>query len=353
MTSKITALPIAFDRPQRGTANWDALLTDAETSPTVGHAQLAANWRMDFRVEEVREKQLEHDCLPVGSLPELCSKHQYEQQCLSPATPPGPACQRPENVLNRLPPNHFAPNTHLIHLASLNSLMRFAVWRYAFGGADLAAYLLTEHGLTMPNSPTDPARHKVFCDTLANILNTAGLAATKAFAGRLSDALGPTEPHWWAGLAYDIDPLLAGDDWSEAAFRLGLGHMPAGEWLLAWRYPAKEASPWYRPSVLEAQDSPFHYPSPPSSPVGISMSLSAGTGGVCEIVHPPLKEDDAEEFNLGQLGLLKQNYAVSVHSDAERRKWFDDKRGQHRSYLQASYVTPIDNHWFARHLTRP
>jgi len=350
--SSVAALPVLFDRAQHVT-DGEALLSAAEGDNKFGHAQLAANWRMDFRVNAERQQQMFADALPAGDLSALCMRYQYEQQCLEQTGLPGPACLRGNNQNNRLPANYFAPRVHLLHLASLNSLLRFAVSRYAYGKADLEAFLLDEHGLTPPGDAADASRHREFCAALVESLQSQGSVAVSRFSGRLAEALGPKEPHWWAGMAYDLDPLLATDDWSDAADLLGLGHMPEGEWLLAWRYPAEVASPWYRPSVLEAQDSPFHFSSPPSSPVGVTMSLAMSGVGVCEVIHPALKDDDAEDFSLGRIGKLKRAYAPAVKTEKQQQAWFAQRRIEHRQLLAASYPESPDQHWLARHSSRP
>lgn len=352
--AKVVSLRYLFDRPH-ATHPWDPMLARTEADPTVGLMQVAANWRMDHRVSEDKEKVLASSgCFPAGpvapaTLAMAAADYHQCYQCLPVGGMPEPQYRGASNKANRIDMSRISPNVFLVHLASLDRLLRFALRRGAPGRADLEAYLNGSYGL-LPPDPTQKTLHKAFCDRLAHRLNADGEDAVRDFSRRVSDALGSGEPHWWACFAYEIDPSLGGEDWSEAVEKTGLGHLEENEWLIGWRYPALEAAPLFRPTVLEATENGFHYPSPHDYNYGLTMALASTGQGVAEVVHAPFKGDDSAEFSLGRIGRLTRPYA-SIHNDAEMKAWFGSRRASHKRLLAAEF--PNDKHWFDRHRALP
>lgn len=354
MPTSASVIPLVylFDRPRHGHP-WQQMLTASENDNTVGMAQLTANWRMDHRVSEPLENVLAASGpFPSGATTTIAravGDYHLHYQCRPVDSIPEPPYRGSANSCNRIDMGRISPAAHLVHIASLNRLLRFALRRSTPGRADLEAYLHGSFGL-LPPDPARKTQHETFCDQLARSLTAAGEAAIRELSRNLSEALGPGEPHWWASFSYEIDPYLTGDDWSGAIARTGLGHLEAGEWLLAWRYPAVDAAPLFRPTVIEAVDSGFHFPSPPSHPHGIAMDLSGGQLGVAKVVHAPLKEDDAAEFSLGRIGRVGSAYA-NIHNHAEMATWFRTTRNRHRKILTATL--PADQSWIERHRALP
>lgn len=349
MAVHLSTIPIIFDR-QRSDSTWEPLLLSAEQETAIGVPQLASNWRMDHRVSVDRERELATAFSPAKrTLTGLANDHHLMRQCQPVSAMPGPAYGNLLNNYNRLPSNEMAPGVMLLHMVSLNRLLRFALRRAAYGLGDLEAYLLDRFGLLVPSDTTDKLAFNNLCDQLALALNTTGQLECQDFSGRLADALGPNEPHWWAAPAYDVDPLIAGEDWSAAAYLLGQGHLGIGEWMLAWRYPADVAAPLYRPSVLEAQDSGFHHPSPPNCATGLTMSLVRSDISVREMIHRPLKDQDAETYSLGRLGRLNSGYGPTVATPTTVAEWFDRQRGSHRRLLADMYPQVSAQNWLTRH----
>jgi len=197
---------------------------------------------------------------------------------------------------------------------------------------------------------TAPAVAQV-CDLIATTAQTEGEAWTRHLAGLVSATLGPNEPHWWAAFAYEVDDAIAGTDWTEAAIRLGLGHLPTGDWMLAWRYAPQEAGPLYRPTVLETADNSFHFPSPPGTGYGITMPLADGRAAVRELIHAPLKGDACALACVGRLGRIERP-PITVNTDNELRDWYRLRRQAHRRHLGESANDSI-THWIARHRHLP
>lgn len=245
------------------------------------------------------------------------------------------------NTNNRIPTDQLPPHQRLVHMASLSRLLRLAL----SGGApylDLHRYLdrVTSGQIRLNSSSLRAAE----LDQLVTALRNHGEEAIREMAGVLCDTLGPNEPAWWASFAAEVSSYLQGEDWSEACRLTGLGHLPEGEWLLAWEYPLDAARPLYRPTVVEANDSPYHYPSPPNYAYGITMALDPRLPAVREVVHAPLKGQAAINGSNGRIGRLS---SFSVTEDDIPRL-----RAKHRDQLRLEHTEPPVQSWLQRHRDR-
>lgn len=324
-----------FDRPRKDHPWLDAL-SELDHSPAIGEPQVTANWRMDHRVEPSREDAL----LAPGGFPEIAgpggesfrqARRAYFSRFLCQPVGTGSGSEPPAyltaaNLGNRIPDDRVSPNHSLLHLASLNALLRRAL-SGGYPAGDLEIEIEDKIGQSLPTI-IDAAT----VDRIAISVQDAGEGLVRRLAGLISDALGPTEPHWWAAFAYEVEEYIQGEDWTEAAVRLGLGHLNTGDWLLAWRYSPQVAGPLYRPTVLETADNGFHFPSPPGTGYGITMPLVEGCPLVCELVHAPLKGNICAEVCIGRLGRIAQP-PVEVNNDNELNTWFRSRRGSHRQRL--------------------
>jgi len=180
-------------------------------------------------------------------------------------------------------------------------------------------------------------------DDVAQDLLDRSEGAIRAMAGLLADTMGPREPPWWACFSQEIESILAAKDTAGLCSALGLGHRKDGEWLLVWRYPVAAAGPLYRPTVLEANDSPYHHPSPPQYPLGITMPLDAGQPACREVLHRPLRGVAAVQGCTGELVRL-ENFAAR----GDRRRLALLRLG-HRERLRREFPTSGLNPWMERH----
>lgn len=352
----VVSLPYLFDRP-RSDHPWLSALSDLDRSPVIGEPQVTANWRMDHRVDSNREGAL----LAPGGFPlvsgsggepfKQARRDYFSQFLCRPVFGAGVGADRPvyltrANFGNRIPPDQISPNHGLLHLASLNALLR-RVLSGGYDSADLEAEIESGIGRVLP-AASDSAAINSIADLIGSASGASGEEWIRRLAGLISGALGPTEPHWWAAFAYEVADSMQGDDWTEAAVRLGLGHLHTGEWLLAWRYSPQDAGPLYRPTVLETADNSFHFPSPPGESYGITMPLADGRPLVRELVHAPLKGDICAESCVGRIGRIEQPL-IEVNNDNELADWYGSRRGSHRQSLVGSDVSDPVRNWILRH----
>lgn len=127
------------------------------------------------------------------------------------------------NAPNRVAADTVAPGHPLIHIASLSALLGRALASF-----DLRDLLLDLTGI-LPPDPEELSPHEL--DRIGDALEATGSEAVMELAGAISDALGPTEPHWWAAFAPEVEAHLSGPDWTDAVRVLGLGHLEQGDWL--------------------------------------------------------------------------------------------------------------------------
>ncbi len=147
-------------------------------------------------------------------------------------------------------------------------------------------------------------------------------------------------------------PAIERGDWTGVCQALGVGHLEATEWLIIWRYEAGEVYlqypdvPFHRPTVVEASDNPFHFPSPPSYAYGITMPLALDQRGAFrEVLHPPLSAQATTEacrYPLVQL-------ASSPIDDHGRIR---ELRRGHRRRLARDHPRPEATGWLDRHRHR-
>lgn len=246
------------------------------------------------------------------------------------------------NSDNRIPAGQLPPHQRLVHLASLHRLLT----RTLAGGTTsfpLHRFLdeVTEGHIRLVSSSLSAAE----LDPLVAALRNRGEEAVREMAGLICDTLGPNEPAWWASFAAEITSYLQSEDWSEACRLTGLGHLSEGDWLLAWEYPLDLPGPLYRPTVVEASNSPYHYPSPPNYAYGITMALDSRLPAVREVVHAPLKGQAAIDGSNGRVGRL---FSLFITADDIPRL-----RAQHCDQLRLQYTGPPSQGWLQRHRKGP
>lgn len=338
--------PFLFDR-RRTDHPWLDALNRLDKSDVPGLAPLAKNWRMDSRVNTTREQRIEKD-FPLGSAPTFdAAVHDYfkQFQCRSSAIAPFAAYVGAENAGNLIPvDDRPSRNHHLLHLASVNRLLKFI---YIGSNPNLADFQMKLRRLTGQRSPSNMSDAEV--EKLVDVLQAKGAEAVKNFARLVSDALGSSEPLWWAASAHEIGELPDGADWTDAVRKTGQGHLERGEWLMAWRYSPELAGRLYRPTVAEAGKNGFHFPSPPMAVYGITMPLMKGMPAVRELVHAPLKGGVSEETCTGGFGKIQRD-PIEIKGVKAMLPWFEQRRHTHGDYLvrhQPPYISAAG--WLQRH----
>lgn len=333
-----------FDR-SAGNPVWLASLADFERDGDPTHAAVAQNWRMDGRVDRQRETQLcASSHFPSGrsgsGFQSALREYFLHRLCRSPSADPGPEYASPANQGNLIADADRPLRNHpLIHLASLNRLLGL-IFQGLPGKAGLQRkwYELTGYRAVSDINPAS-------IDRLIEALRQRGLDGVRAFVGALSDALGQTEPHWWAAFAYEIGDMAPWGNWTSAIAKTGQGHLRQGEWLLAWRYPPDIVGRLYRPTVAEAGDNAFHFPSPPNASYGVAMPLVPGAPAIREVIHPPLKGDTCMEACIG-IGRIEDEPAP----DSGAGGWLATRRSDHARALAAQF-SPAQSAglWLQRH----
>lgn len=331
--TEVDAPAYLFDRPRTAHPWLDALRL-LQMSPGPGHPALAQNWRMDARVGVRRE----HSLLDSNYFPSTGHQPVFDQairtyfgacQCRPISATDLPGYFDDANAGNLIPwRERPARNHHLLHFASIDRLLGRAL--KGVGSADFRVAL---RRLTASPPPLGTSADEVA--ELVATLQRRGNDAIQGFARALSDALGPDEPLWWAMFAHEISDLSGQQDWTFAARQTGLGHLHVGEWLLAWRYSPEIAGRLYRPTVAEANNNAFHFPSPPDSHYGIAMPLAAGLPAVRELIHPPLKGETCAAACLGSIGRIESEPAAIPDPDAYN-EWLRLRRQGHGHDLARS-----------------
>jgi len=334
-----------FDRPGAGHA-WERALSELEAPPSPpGDQAVAESWRMDRRVCPEREGDLLAQC-QCGDSPGASSWRRglsrYFEHHLCRPWEDHPA-GRPSNAANRIA-GRVSPHDQLLHVASLNRILSFLGPR---SGEDFKAEFRRLVGLPFPDRrPGDggapllpPVGFRV--DEIAAVLTRRGPAAVQRLAGFLVTALGENQPLWWASFAEEVVVHLAARDGGGLCKALGLGHLNTGEWLLAWQYPVMAAGPLLRPTVVEAGDSPFHHPSPPGFPWGITLPLVDGWPRCREVVHRPLRGLSAASLCTGVL--------VPVEDQPTVYNQVLELRQTHRAGLRDEFPSPVAQAWLTRY----
>ena len=229
----------------------------------------------------------------------------------------------------------------MLHVASVNRLLKFI---YRGGNENLADFQIGLRRLTGNRSPSDINDTEV--EKLVAVMQSKGEETVKKFARFISDALGDSEPLWWAAFSHEIGELLSFTDWTDAVRKTGLGHLEPGEWLLAWRYSPEIAGRLYRPTVAEAGANGFHFPSPLMTAYGITMPLKETMPAVRELIHPPLKGEISEESCIGCFGKIERD-PVELRNANDILPWFEKRRQMHGDYLARQQ--PLAKPWLQRH----
>ncbi|HKH49888.1 MAG TPA: hypothetical protein VKM72_34980 [Thermoanaerobaculia bacterium] len=328
---------------------WERALRELAAGPDERRRAVAENWRMDHRVTLERENE---DLLACGYFTahegaEEWRRALYAYFRLRLCQPSDPSSEPRSSYLHACNTSNLvsglASFDRLCHVGSLQAI----VGRVLAGGAaaDAEASLVDELGVSIPEKlpgEAEPLWLGRAVGRFAELLMDRGEAAVRTAARILLEALGPAEPPWWACFAEEVQPQIDTGTAAGLCEALGLGHRWAGEWLIVWSYPVSDAGPLYRPTVAEATDSPFHYPSPPEFGFGITMPLDSAHGTCREVLHRPLRGSAAEAGCTGKLLFLEDFPPMADTRLMELRRI-------HRDRLRSELGTDALTAWLDRH----
>jgi hypothetical protein len=236
------------------------------------------NWRWDWRVSEPREQQLlaymadlervEHD----PSLQSCYRKYYTARICHGSPVEYVHPCNR-----GNLVPG-IARHYELAHVVCLNRFREAA-----------------QEGL--PEARViPPDKWGAWLDEKVETARQGGLVGVREFVLTLFHAWNKwgriDQRPAWASFWADVEPLLAGPSWADRVRDgLGLGMVEANRWLLVLRYQVREVVCCVRPTCLDADWKPWHFPSPEGEKTGFTMDLTLGTNGTCcpEVIHSPIR----------------------------------------------------------------
>lgn len=283
----------------------------------------------------------------------------YHTRCLCRPSWPGPAGLRsvylePSNGGNALPPRLIPAHEQLIHVASLNQALRRLVSGEHVGAVDLRLRFPELVGRPFPERAVGSGFQDLGAfgrevDQIAAAVNGRGADTVRELVAVVFDALGDTQPPWWACFAQEASTFVAEGKWIELCRALGVGHFEAGDWLIVFRYRVGllyELGPGadlYRPTVVEASDNPHHFPSPPLYRFGVAMPLGEASGrALREVIHPPLRGKAVATACAEQL----RQIAIAPLADHNR---IIELRRRHRERLAREFENIETMDWLARH----
>lgn len=341
-----------FDRERTGHL-WEGVFKELERPAPDMRWAVAANWRMDHRVSEERETgDLEasgHFNGVVNADGWWRARDRYfkRELCragLASADGPASAYCRPMNKANLVPAG-VAGFDELVHVGSMNAMLRRISQDVDWSGKveeRLKELTGQSFSLNPPGSGDLDWLEKRIAEIAQSML-AQGADTIRQVAGLLADAMGEAEPPWWAAFVEEIRETVVSGSAADFCTALGLGHRVAGEWLLIWRYPVQEVSPVYRPTAVEANDSPYHFPSPPEHDWGIAMPLDPSVAACREVIHRPLRGPAAAERCTGRLLLLERTPVIGDNGGLAAL------RASHRERLKREFGFIENRTWLDRH----
>lgn len=343
-----------FDRTINSSHPWTTALDDLEKSPEPTHQYVCSNWRMDHRVCRKRGNHMQN----TGRFPNVLKgpqwlvavRNYFGDHVCRPANPSlgGRSCGTFQlHNANNIVLMTVSPHNLLVHAASLNRMVNRLVSNQHGDFQNFSYDCEQKTGIRLPVFPRTTSAHSAFYSPIfgnwANELANKGAETIKKLAGFMVKALGENQPPWWACFNREVNSLIQNSRWTELCRALGLGHISTGEWLLIWRYRIMDVGQVVRPTVIEAYDSPYHFPSPPNYPCGITMPLYSGGKACREILHaPPLNSTVAADANIGKLCHIDRPVIEDYNKVA-------DFRHSHAEKLSADYRNKDNHGWFERH----
>lgn len=314
-------MPRIFGRDAPSNHALEAKLTPLDT---VGSSErfIAHNWRHDWRVFEPREQQVVGHIAGMQGDPALKSCYdQYHRECICAGCPP--EYRQVCNDRNLLP--GIVRDSWLARVVPLDHFKKAA-------------------GEQLPEVRAVPTWDAWLEDTIGRA-RQRGFIGLREFLARLFHAWNNWSEHdqrpAWASFWADVEPLLAASTWPDRVRdALGLGKVPANKWLIVLRYRVKDVPCCIRPTCLDADWVPWHFPSPPAETTGITMDLDSGNIGMCcpEVIHQPIALNI--EHWLGHMG--KTSRTPNEHDMADlRRRHHERLRSRFGDALGEWMASPV------------
>jgi hypothetical protein len=266
-------MPRIFDRAVEPTHPLEPLLGQMEGLATSSERFIAHNWRHDWRVAPLREARLLEQVvarIDEGLSPCSCYKGYYVNSVCR-GTPPeyALACNQDNHV-------RISRRNWLARVLCLNHLR------------EAAAEALPEVRMLPPD------RWGAWLDARVEHTRLGGFLALRDFVDTMFSAWnnwsGKDQRPAWASFWADVEVLLNGPDSADHIRNaVGMARVNAGDWLVVLRYRVSEVPGCIRPTSLDADWNPYHFPSPRDEVTGFAMHLSSGAAGLClpEVIHTP------------------------------------------------------------------
>ena len=163
------------------------------------------------------------------------------------------------------------------------------------------------------------------------------------FARLILKSSAHNQPPWWACFAQDVSHCIKNKEWNLLVRKLGLGHYEKNETILIWIYPAKIAGSFYRPTVIESNCDPYHFPLTDHIEQETMPLVKNAKTGISEIVHNPVDPKYIGECRFW-IGRITENIKDDVHDNVEQYRKLHWKR------LKKRYSdNPGIKLWIARH----
>lgn len=357
--SDLNQLPLFFDRRQPSHP-WQRAFQDLAKDQDESWRMVCQNWRMAHNVSREREAALteapEFSRGLDGKAWKKARQSHFRRTLCRPALPSTAyeesGYRQGENQNNVIPRRTVVPHEQLVHVGSLNRILAHLAKGEVVNGPFRLDFDELTHELALaPAAAKDAHQFSAEVDAIAHARNRAGRSAVRELAGLLCEALGPTEPPWWATFASEVTPLLQAQDATGLCRALGLGHLEAGQWLLIWHYEVRvletlipgAPSLLTRPTVVEAEKNPCHHPPYPGATFGITMPLDeSATQAHREVLHPPLRGPAAVDYCTGTLLQIAES-PLPDHAKLE------GLRERHRRRLEAQDPLGDAAAWLERH----
>ena len=331
-------------------------LNDLKNATTISNWVLGENIQMDWRVSTHREKGM----LNFKGFQDLIEGknliHQWRRYYnIEVRNPSGineedrlPAYLRKFNASNKIT-TRIPPFYQLLHICSFNRMIKSLISTRLYGNSSEFGFKFEDlTGITLPErtpgSTLTDDEFNVRIDEIANYLNGSGEDIVKRTAGLLCRSFVKSMQPWWACFADDASGFIKSGNWGDLCACLGMGHINDGEWILIWRYKRGEVGDLYRPTVVEANDSPYHFPSPPSSKYGVTMPLNSNLPNFREVVHNAPEGSILSEACIGELYKIEQFNSRNANYGR-----IPSMRSSHSNRLMSEFVDKDDNEWIKRY----
>ena len=329
---------------------WSEKLRECENAADINRPVVASNWRMDHRVSKIRAQR----CFKVEAYAEIASR--ATSGCLTESL----SFNNKINASNKI---DIPADTALIRVVGFPKMIDLYD---EYKREDNKASILDEEIRGLLAQIKNKDLYTLF--SLSPQLNNALISEIcdagmqQMFGAILLKHLGGYDNLWWAGKLSGLEKHLQNPINSQAlCAALGLGHLffsPKSTndiWLMILKYTASndiyEQINCYRPTVLEAGNHSYHFPSPPSHQYGLTMPLSVEYAPVDELIHdlPSFISRPNLEQEVCDISFCKLSLPNFIEEEGAKKQ-IKQMRKQHRKYLLNNYTIEMsDIKWIKSH----